>query len=186
MRLAIFAATCFAALWPSCGQAQTVLMRDVTIQKVPQAGTLEGCSVAFDVGYQDHTHRQGLPSVVSGSVTWYLQRQRTWATLKVVGQDISAAMVPIGHFLITNAFIDVDTSTYLADEQSTCEHPQGFCAVYDTEKAVRLMSNAMPAFIVAFNRHSTGLDIRLPIVMQEPQLKEMAECMGALIARTKP
>ena len=58
--------------------------------------------------------------------------------------------------------------------------------MYDTEKAVRLMSSAMPAFIVAFNRHATGLDIRLPIVMQEPQLKEMAECMGALIARTKP
>jgi hypothetical protein len=162
--------------------AQSILVRDITIKRVSLAGTLSGCSVNFDVGYQDHTHRPGLASLVSGGITWYVRPLGSWATLKVVGQDISEAMAPLSPFQVTNAFIDVDTSTYLADEQSTCEHPLGFCAVYRSEKAMRLMHSAIPAFVLGFNREAAGMgNIRVPIVVEEPQLKELAECMDAMI-----
>jgi len=163
-------------------QAQTILVRDITITRVSQAETLSGCSVNFDIGYRDHTYRQGLPSVVSGGLTWYLRPLGAWAALRVVGQDISADMEPLPHFQVTNAFIDVDTSTYLADEQSACENPQGFCAVYRSEKAMKLMHSAIPSFVLGFNRHATGMGhIRLPIAIEGPQLKEMTECMEALM-----
>jgi hypothetical protein len=168
--------------WPTGAYAQSVLVRDVTIKRVSLAGTHSGCSVNFDIGYQDHTHRPGLASLVSGDMTWYVRPRGTWATLKVVGQDIAEAMAPMSPFHVTNAFIDVDTSTYLADEQSTCEHPQGFCAVYNSEKATQLMQRAIPAFILGFHRQATGMgNIRLPIVVEGPQLKELSECMDALL-----
>ena len=126
--------------------------------------------------------RQGLASLVSGGITWYVRPLGAWATLNVVGQDISEAMAPLSPFHVTNAFIDVDTSTYLADEQSTCEHPLGFCAVYRSEKAMRLMHSAIPAFVLGFNREATGMgNIRVPIVVEEPQLKELTACMDAMI-----
>jgi hypothetical protein len=163
-------------------KAQSVLVRDITIKRVSLAGEVSGCSINFDVGYQDHTHRPGLASLVSGGMTWYVRPLGTWATLKVVGQDISEAMAPLSPFHVTNAFIDVDTSTYLADEQSTCEHPLGFCAVYRSEKALQLMHRAIPAFILGFHRQATGMgNIRLPIVVDGPQRKELAECIDALV-----
>jgi hypothetical protein len=166
---------------------QSVLVRDITIKRVSVAGTLSGCSLNFDVGYQDHTHRSGLASLVSGGMTWYVRPLGTWATLKVVGQDISEAMAPLSPFHVTNAFIDVDTSTYLADEQSTCEHPLGFCAVYRSEKALQLMQRAVPAFILGFHRQATGMgNIRLPIKVEGPQLKELAECLDALVGAVSP
>jgi hypothetical protein len=167
--------------------AQSILVRDITIKRVSLAGSVAGCSVNFDVGYQDHTHRPGLASLVSGGITWYVRPLGAWATLKVVGQDISEAMAPMSPFQVTNAFIDVDTSTYLADEQSTCEHPQGFCAVYRSEKALRLMHSALPAFVLGFNRQATGMgNIRVPIVLEEPQRKEFAACMDAMVAGVTP
>ena len=89
--------------------AQSILVSDITIKRVSVAGTLSGCSVNFDVGYQDHTHRPGLASLVSGGITWYVRPLGAWATLKVLGQDITEAMMPMSPFLVTNAFIDVDT-----------------------------------------------------------------------------
>ena len=163
-------------------QAQTILVHDITIRRVSQAETLSGCSVNFDIGYRDHTYRQGLPSVISGGLTWYLRPLGAWAALKVVGQDISADMEPMPHFQVTNAFIDVDTTTYLADEQSACENPQGFCAVYRSDKAMKLMHSAIPNFVLGFNRHETGMGhIRLPIGIAGEQLKEMTECLEALM-----
>jgi hypothetical protein len=173
--------------WSAGAHAQTILVRDITIKKVSQAGTLSGCAVNFDVGYQDHTYRQGLPSVVSGGITWYLRPHGAWASLKLVGQDISEAMAPMGHFQITNAFIEVDAATYLSDEQSMCENPQGFCAVYHAEKAMKLMHSAIPTFALGFNRQATGMgQIRLPIVIVEPQLNELSECMDALVGSVTP
>jgi len=173
--------------WSVTAQAQTVLMRDVTVKKVLQAETLSGCSIKFDVGYRDHTYRQGLPSVVSGDVTWYLRPMGAWASLTVTGQDISAEMEPMGDFLITNAFIDVDTSTYLADEQSSCESPLGFCAVYRAEKATRLMHSAIPAFALGFDREGTRMGrIRLPIVIEGQQLKDIEECLQTLAGSVTP
>jgi hypothetical protein len=173
---------CSLSLGPTEAYAQSVLVRDITIKRVSVAGALSGCSVNFDVGYQDHRHRPGLASLVSGGMTWYVRPLGTWATLKVVGQDISEAMAPLSPFHVTNAFIDVDTSTYLADEQSTCEHPLGFCAVYRSEKALQLMQRAIPAFILGFHRQATGMgNIRLPIVVEGAELKELAECIEALV-----
>ena len=167
--------------------AQSVLVRDITIKRVSVGETLSGCSVNFDVGYQDRTHRPGLASLVSGDMSWYVRPLGAWATLKVVGQDISEAMAPLSPFHVTNAFIDVDTSTYLADEQSTCEHPLGFCAVYRSEKALQLMHRAIPAFILGFHREATGMgNIRLPIELGGAQLKEWAECIDALVGGASP
>jgi hypothetical protein len=182
-RLGFLLGALFALSLGSTGAyAQSILVRDITIKRVSVAGALSGCSVNFDVGYQDRTHRPGLASLVSGGVTWYVRPLGTWATLKVVGQDISEAMAPLSPFHVTNAFIDVDTSTYLADEQSTCEHPLGFCAVYRSEKALQLMHRAIPAFILGFHRQATGMgNIRLPIEVEGPQLKELAECIDALV-----
>src|SRR5262249_22609895 len=82
--------------WSDTAQDQAGLMSDVTVKKVLKAETLSGCSIKFDVGYRDHTYRQGLPSVVSGDVTWYLRPMGAWASLTVTGQDISAEMEPMG------------------------------------------------------------------------------------------
>jgi len=167
--------------------AQSILMRDITIKRVSVAGSLSGCSVNFDVGYQDHTHRPGLASLVSGGITWYVRPLGAWATLNVLGQDITEAMTPMSPFLVTNAFIDVDTSTYLADEQSTCEHPLGFCVVYRSEKAMQLMHSAIPAFVLGFHRQGTGMgNIRVPIQVEEPQLKELTECIDAMVGSAMP
>lgn len=161
--------------------AQNILVRDIAIKRVSQEEKLSGCSVNFDVGYQDHAYRGGLPSVVSGSITWYLRPLGSWATLKVTGQDISDAMTLKGSFQITNAFIDVGASTYLADEQSACDHPQGFCGVYRSDKAMKLMHSAIPTFVLGFHRQATGMgQIRLPIVIEGPELKELTECMEVL------
>src|SRR5262245_38814292 len=168
-------------------QAQSILVRDITVKRIAVAGTLAGCSVNFDVGYQDHTHRSGLASLVSGGITWYVRPLGAWATLNVVGQDISEAMAPMSPFQVTNAFIDVDTSTYLADEQATCEHPMGFCVVYRSEKAMQLMQSAIPAFVLGFHRQGTGMgNIRVPIVVEGPQLKELTECMDAMLGGVPP
>ena len=167
--------------------AQSILVRDITIKRVSVAGTLSGCSVNFDVGYQDHTHRPGLASLVSGGITWYVRPLGAWATLNVLGQDITEAMMAMSPFLVTNAFIDVDTSTYLADEQSTCEHPLGFCAVYRSEKAMRLIHSAIPAFVLGFHWQGTGMgNIRVPIQVEEPQLKELTECIEGMIGSVTP
>src|SRR5262249_55455764 len=158
--------------WSAAAYAQTVLMRDVTVKKVLQEETLSGCSVKFDIGYQDHTYRQGLPSVVSGDVNWFLRPLGGLQSLNVEGHDISADMTPIGVVLITNAVSHVDPSTCLADEQSSCESPLGFCAVYRSEKAMQLMHSAIPAFALGFHRQGIGMGrIRLPIVIRGQQLK---------------
>jgi hypothetical protein len=163
-------------------QAQTILLRDITVKKLSQAGSLSGCAVNFEIGFQDHAYRRGQASVISGALSWYLRPLGAWASLEVVGQDISEGATTTG-FHVTNAFIDVETTTYLADEQSSCDNPQGFCAVYRSDKAMRLLHAAIPTFVLGFNRQETGMGhIRLPIAIERAQQQEMAECVEALTA----
>jgi hypothetical protein len=166
--------------------AQTILLRDITVKKLSQAGSLSGCAVNFEIGFQDHAYRRGQASVVSGALTWYLRPLGAWATIEVVGQDISEDATTMG-FHVTNAFIDVETTTYLADEQSSCENPQGFCAVYHSDKAMRLLHSAIPTFVLGFNRQENGMGhIRLPIAVDGPKQREMAECVDALAGSAPP
>jgi hypothetical protein len=52
---------------------------------------------------------------------------------------------------------------------------------------MKLMHSAIPTFALGFNRQATGMgQIRLPIVIVEPQLNELSECMDALVGSVTP
>ena len=173
------------ALLATPAQAQSVMHQEVNINRISSGGVLAACSVVFDILYRDFVYRQGVPSLASGSLSFYLQPNRGFASVKVVGQDLSAAAEQLGFFQVTNAFVEVNGTAYLIDRKSQCERPTGFCAGYGYAKAMDLLKSAMPTFAIGFNRKAKGMDIRLPVTLEQPQLAEMAACLDALIQQVQ-
>src|SRR5262245_48063575 len=161
--------------------AQAQQYQEININRISNGGVLAGCSIVFDIGYQDFSYRQGLPSLASGSLNFYLNPKSAYASLKVIGQDFTATATRIGFFQITNAFVEVNGTPYLIDKQSQCENPTGFCAAYGSAKAMELLKAATRTFTVGFNRRANGMDIRLAVALEPKKELEMADCLGALI-----
>jgi hypothetical protein len=117
------------ALLVTPARAQSVMHQEININRISNGGVLAACSVVFDILYRDLVYRQGLPSLASGSLNFYLQPRGAFASVKVVGQDLSAAAEQLGFFQVTNAFVEVNGTAHQIDKQTQCDRPTGSRAV---------------------------------------------------------
>jgi hypothetical protein len=170
--------------------SQSLLKSEIAARTVTASGKLEACTIDFNLIYRDNVYKRGAPAGVSGSLTWAPYKAGVGLLLKVIGSDLmrGGANLESFHigtdwelFRLSHAFLATADTSYLADQQMSCENPNGYCGVYGFSKATAIARIMADKFTINFNRHASGIDVSLPLDVSSGDQVKFFECMEKII-----
>ncbi|MDZ4792038.1 MAG: hypothetical protein SGJ17_12655 [Hyphomicrobiales bacterium] len=139
---------------------------DVYYDVVTSGGEPKVCSIKFSMVYQDFIYKNGGLVGVTGSVSWLGNESYVGVMLKVFAVDIANYQpLTTKSVRIGSANITAGSENYKPLMNLQCEDPAASCSVYKTDTSLlflEVLENK--SLFVNYNRHASGIDIKLPIV----------------------
>lgn len=160
---------------------------EVYFDVATSAGRATICSVQFTMMYPDHTYKLGNLVGVTGSISWMGDSSKLGIMFKVVGSDLESLNPPsFQKFRIATASINAGNTNYQPKIKLQCEDDAAYCGIYPLESGIYFLEAANNQNLyINYNRHDTGIDIVLPLIMKSDLKKETQfyRCMQELIGK---
>ena len=164
---------------------QTVLRSDVSVDNILRQGVPSGCSLRFTIAYQDSVYRNGQVAMVDGSISWMPAPKPHCkvVNLKIIGGDFDGSS-RLSYFAIPHAYVSAPgmvTSPLQVEERYECDNPNAFCGVYGNVRGIAVGKSVLKGGVtVAFSRRLGGMDVGLPITVDDGALAKFGACLQQL------
>jgi len=158
-----------------------MLGAEVTARRHTTAGELTGCAIEFNLIVRDQVYRGGRPSGLSGSLNWFLRKDRDglMVSYKLTGgdwEDESLKGTPV-RFDISAAWLRASGKLLNFRGRFECEDEKGFCAGDNEDLAVDALIASMGEMELGYIRKEGGLDVAVMLPPLPPQsLDEHTDC----------